>query len=301
MTKKKLASEGGGRVAAAHVDRGVVGASLAPELTQPDGHRRREPRAAPRARRGARERAALTLPRRWRGLVAGARRGCCAVPPRRAEASAARVALLAGLAAVVAGGLRVAVAAVGGSVGARVRRPPRLEVERRAVGLGRLPETERRPVGRRRPPPVTVRLLPAGIIPWLRRRRRRRRVRPSRRLGGGGGTRRRVAVGEHLPRLLEQPERAVGGGRAVLVGVEDEAEAPVLLLDVLVGDDRLLRLQAQHRVPPPPPACDGARGGVDVVRGGGVLEGRDRREEPPGVPGRPERAGDIAGEEALLR
>jgi hypothetical protein len=175
----------------------------------------------PWARRGARELPAVVLPRRLparrRGRGLGARVRGCSAPPRWAEASAARVAPLAGLtvAGAFRGGLRVAVPAVDGPVCARVRRPPRLEVERRPVGLGRRREAERRPVRRWWSAPATARLRPGRGSPW------RRRVRPprlrSRRLGGGGGTR-RVPGRERLPRLLEQLERAVGGGRAVLGG-----------------------------------------------------------------------------------
>lgn len=52
--------------------------------------------------------------------------------------------------------------------------------------------------------------------------------------------------------------------------VEDEAETLVLLLDVLV---RGVRRQAEHHVPVPSSTCGGSHRGVDLVRGGGVLEG----------------------------
>lgn len=53
--EEAAASESNGPVAAEHVDEGVVGAGLAPELAQPGGHQRREARFAPGALGGARE------------------------------------------------------------------------------------------------------------------------------------------------------------------------------------------------------------------------------------------------------
>jgi len=76
------ASESDGPVAVVHVDEGVVGAGLAPELAQPTGHQRREGRFAPGALGGARELLPLVIvtlpPRRritWRWLDGAACRG----------------------------------------------------------------------------------------------------------------------------------------------------------------------------------------------------------------------------------
>jgi hypothetical protein len=49
----------------------------------------------------------------------------------------------------------------------------------------------------------------------------------------GGRRSRRVARRERGPGVLEQLEGAVGGGGAVLVGVQDEAQLPVPALDVV--------------------------------------------------------------------
>ena len=76
------ASESDGPVAVVHVDEGVVGAGLAPELAHPTGHQRREGRFAPGALGGARELLPLVIvtlpPRRritWRWLDGAACRG----------------------------------------------------------------------------------------------------------------------------------------------------------------------------------------------------------------------------------
>lgn len=63
---------------------------------------------------------------------------------------------------------------------------------------------------------------------------------------------------QHVPGCLDELERAVGGGGGVLVGVHQEAQLPVLLLDgVVVGDQVGARLgQAEHGVPVGPAAGD---------------------------------------------
>jgi hypothetical protein len=49
----------------------------------------------------------------------------------------------------------------------------------------------------------------------------------------GGGRSRRVEGRERGPGLLEQLEGAVGSGRAILIGVQNEAQLPLPALDVL--------------------------------------------------------------------
>jgi len=226
------------------------------------------------------------------------------------------------VAAASRGGLRAAVPAVGGALFAGVARPPRAEVGRgcRREGRRRRRVAVRRPgaLGRRlvaevRRPPVAAgrsgrrraaeeRGPPVRVWRSGRRRAAEERGPPvrvwrsgRRRPGLGAGAEAgigdgswRVASGEHLPRPLEQLERAVGGRRAVLVRVQDEAEAPVPLLDgVVVVRDRLRLADAENRVPAVPLA---AGGGVDLVCGEGALQGRERRQVPLGVPGHAERA-----------
>ena len=208
------------------------------------------------------------------------------------------------VAAASRGGLRAAVPAVGGALFAGVARPPRAEVGRGCRREGR----RRRRVAVRRPGALGRRLVAEVRRPPVaagrsgRRRAAEERGPPvrvwrsgRRRPGLGAGAEAgigdgswRVASGEHLPRPLEQLERAVGGRRAVLVRVQDEAEAPVPLLDgVVVVRDRLRLADAENRVPAVPLA---AGGGVDLVCGEGALQGRERRQVPLGVPGHAERA-----------
>ena len=117
-----------------------------------------------------------------------------------------------------------------------------------------------------------------------------------------------MAKGELVPRLLEQPERAGGGGGAVLVRVHDEAEAVVLPLEGLVRDAaaaaRGLRrsvADGEDGVPVPAACAGGGGGGVDLVGGDGVGEAGERSEEAPRLPRRAESSGDVLDEEAILR
>ena len=102
---------------------------------------------------------------------------------------------------------------------------------------------------------------------------------------------------------LDEHERTVGRGAGVLVGVHEEAEPPVLLLDVVVGDAAAaaasgIWIQAQHGVPVGGAAPGRRRvdvvGRYDLRRAGEVRRQPDRGLHP--LPG----GDDVAGEEALL-
>jgi hypothetical protein len=139
------------------------------------------------------------------------------------------------------------------------------------------------------------------VVHRLHHRRGRRRG-PTH-VGLRGGTRhlRRARVptgggrGEgFLARPAHQLEGPLGGGAAGLVRVDEEGQPTVLLLDgVLRGGGA--GLDAEDRAPAAP------RGGVGLVHGERVGDAGERRAEPLGPAGMAVRAGDVAGEEELLR